>query len=166
MKGSSCDLMWSITTASAWRDWEKSWKTQRWQLIINLTFEPDIQCYILKYQHYSAKSAFTNFMSKNCSAILTNFLELSPSWEATRCAATQEITNILWNPTVHYHFLKSPPLVPVHSQINPIHTTPSYLSPILILSTHLGLGLPCGLFPSGFPINILYVSSPPHSCYK
>jgi hypothetical protein len=24
------------------------------------------------------------------------------------------------------------------------------------LSTHLRLGLPCGLFPSGFPTNILY----------
>ncbi|PNF17722.1 hypothetical protein B7P43_G07382, partial [Cryptotermes secundus] len=27
---------------------------------------------------------------------------------------------------------------------------------ILILSTHLHLGLPSGLFPSGFPTNILY----------
>jgi hypothetical protein len=27
---------------------------------------------------------------------------------------------------------------------------------ILILSTHLRLGLPSGLFPSGFPTNILY----------
>ncbi|PNF31806.1 hypothetical protein B7P43_G11368, partial [Cryptotermes secundus] len=28
---------------------------------------------------------------------------------------------------------------------------------IFILSTHLRLGLPCGLFPSGFPNNVLYV---------
>jgi hypothetical protein len=27
---------------------------------------------------------------------------------------------------------------------------------MLILSTHLRLGLPSGLFPSGFPTNILY----------
>jgi hypothetical protein len=33
---------------------------------------------------------------------------------------------------------------------------PSYLTYILILSTHLRLGLPSGLFPSGLPINILY----------
>jgi hypothetical protein len=45
---------------------------------------------------------------------------------------------------------------PVLSQINPIHTTPSYLRSILILSTHLRLGLPSGLFPSGFPNNTLY----------
>jgi hypothetical protein len=34
--------------------------------------------------------------------------------------------------------------------------SPSYLRSTLILSTHLRLGLPSGLFPSGFPINILY----------
>jgi hypothetical protein len=39
---------------------------------------------------------------------------------------------------------------------NPIHSIPSYLSKRSILSTHLRLGLPSGLFPSGFPTNILY----------
>ncbi|PNF21004.1 hypothetical protein B7P43_G09514, partial [Cryptotermes secundus] len=36
---------------------------------------------------------------------------------------------------------------------------------ILTLSTHLRLGLPCGLFPSGFPTNILYafLFSPIHA---
>jgi hypothetical protein len=33
---------------------------------------------------------------------------------------------------------------------------PICLKSILILSTHLRLGLPSGLFPSGFPTNILY----------
>jgi hypothetical protein len=40
---------------------------------------------------------------------------------------------------------------------DPVHTIPSYLSKIyFILSTHLRLGLPSGLFPFGFPTNILY----------
>jgi hypothetical protein len=84
-------------------------------------------------------------------------MELSPSWEAANCAAPQELPNILWNPKVHYRVHKSPPLVPILSHIVPIHTTPSYLRFFLILSTHLRLGLPSGLFPSSFPINILFV---------
>jgi hypothetical protein len=83
-------------------------------------------------------------------------MEMSPSSEATNCAATQEFPNILWNPEVQYHVHKSPPLVTILSQIDPFHATPSYLRSILILSTHLHLGLPNGLFPSGLPTKILY----------
>jgi hypothetical protein len=41
---------------------------------------------------------------------------------------------------------------------DPIHTIPSYLSKIHfnIVHTHLRLGLPSGLFPYDFPINILH----------
>jgi hypothetical protein len=64
---------------------------------------------------------------------------------------------ILRNPKVHHRVRKSPLLVTILSQFDPVPTIPSYLSKIhLILSTHLRLGLPIGLFPSGFPTNILY----------
>jgi hypothetical protein len=38
--------------------------------------------------------------------------------------------SILRNPNIHYRVHISPPLVPILSQINPIHITPSYLSKI------------------------------------
>jgi hypothetical protein len=83
-------------------------------------------------------------------------MELSPSSEAANCAATQELPSILRNPKVHRRVYKSPPPVPILSHIDSVHTTPSYLRFILILCTHLSLGLPNGLFLSGFPTSILY----------
>ena len=48
------------------------------------------------------------------------------------------------------------------SPIQSIHTHPTSWISILILSTHLRLGLPSGLLPSGFPTKTLYtpLSSP------
>jgi hypothetical protein len=67
---------------------------------------------------------------------------------------------ILWNPKVHNRVHKS-----LHWSLSwaiSIQSTPSHLislRSILILPIHLRFGLPCGLFPSSFPANILY------SCY-
>ena len=70
------------------------------------------------------------------------------------------IPHILWKPNVHYHIHKNPLLLPILKQINPDHISPQPTScrSILISSSHPGLGLQSGLFPSGFPIKTLYMS--------
>jgi hypothetical protein len=84
-------------------------------------------------------------------------MEQRPSWEANSFSDSQEIPRILWNAGVHYRLHKIPPPVPVLSQLNPVHSplSRSWRS-ILILSSHLRLGLPSGRLPSGLPTKILH----------
>jgi hypothetical protein len=61
---------------------------------------------------------------------ITNFIKLSPSLKATSCEAIKELPSNLWNWKVHYRVHKILPLVLILSQIDPVRTTPSYLSKI------------------------------------
>jgi hypothetical protein len=49
-------------------------------------------------------------------------MELSHSRDAASCVSSQEIPSVLWNPKVHYRVNKSSSLIPILSQINPVHT--------------------------------------------
>jgi hypothetical protein len=87
-----------------------------------------------------------------------SLMELSTSWEAANCAATQELLSILWSLKVH----KSPPLVPILS-----HIIPSYLSKIHFNIDHRPTSWSsqwCLTFwvSHRYPICILLL---PHSCY-
>jgi hypothetical protein len=96
---------------------------------------------------------------------LTYSMEQSPSWEANRFSASQEIPRILWNSKVHYRIHKCPQPVPILSQLDPVHTPTSHF-----LKTHLNTilpftpGSPKG-FPSGFPTKPCICLSSPHTRY-
>ena len=79
----------------------------------------------------------------------------------TGFAANQEFPSILWNPEVHYRTHKRRHLS--LSWANTIQSLQLLLiswRSILILSSHLRLGLPSGLFPSGFPTKTLCTPLP------
>lgn len=85
-------------------------------------------------------------------------MQMSLSWEANSCSDTQGIPSIIWNPKAHYHVHRSPTLVSMLSQLNPILIPPSYFfKRICNIILHL---LP-GDFGSSFQ-NFVYTS---HMCY-
>ena len=85
--------------------------------------------------------------------LLTYSMQQSTSWEANWFSASQEIPRILWNPKAYYRIHTCPPHVLTLSHINQHPTSWRY---ILILSSHLRLCLPSGLFLSRFPTKTLY----------
>ena len=78
-------------------------------------------------------------LHENCgeNTLLTYSMEQSPSWEANRFSASQEIPRILWNPKVHYRIHKCPSPDPILCQLDPVHTPTSYF-----LKIHLNIILP------------------------
>ena len=91
------------------------------------------------------------------SNLLRNYSkEQSPSWEANRLPASQEIPCTVWNPKVHYRIHKCPSSVTILSQLYPVQNPTFHFLKIHRNITHLPLGLPNGLLPSGFPTKILY----------
>jgi hypothetical protein len=71
----------------------------------------------------------------------SNSLEPIPFRAANSRVAAQEFPNMLCNLKLHYSVHKRPSLVPIQSQMKPVHTIlPISLRSNLILSSHLRLG--------------------------
>ena len=98
-------------------------------------------------------------MTKIPPYLLTYPMVQSPSWEANRSAASQEIPRISRNPNVHYRTHKVRHLsLSWASPIQSIYPHPTCWISILILSAHLRLCLPSSLLPSRFPTRTLYTT--------
>ena len=94
-------------------------------------------------------------------------MEQSPTSEANRLSASQEIPRILWKPKVHSRIHKCPPPVPILSQLDPLHTATSHF-----LKIHLNIILSYtpespqwSLSPSFPHRKPVYASPLPHTRY-
>jgi hypothetical protein len=76
-------------------------------------------------------------------------MELSPFCEAASRSTTVEFSKILWNRKCYYCVHKSPSLVLIVGQINPVHKSQCiYLRIVLVLLSQLCLRFASGFFPS------------------
>jgi hypothetical protein len=93
-------------------------------------------------------------------------MELSPSWEAASRWVAEDNRKILWKPKVHNRIHKSPPLVLILCQFNPVHITPNTLSKIdFNITLPLRLHLPNDSFLLAFAPKWYMRFSSPHACY-
>lgn len=84
-------------------------------------------------------------------------MEQSPSTEANSHSAGKAIPRYVHNQNSQYRVYNSPLLYPILSHINPVHAYVSQFSRfILILSSHVGLGLLNGHFYPGSPTEFLF----------
>ena len=88
-------------------------------------------------------------------------MEQSLSWEANWFCSQATNSPHFWNPKVYHRIHKCPPPLPIlNHPIQSPQSPPTSWRSILILSSHLHLGLSSGLFPSGFPTRTLCTPIP------
>ena len=68
---------------------------------------------------------------------LNNSTQHSPTGEANRSSASQEIPRILWKQKVHYRIHNIPPLAPILSHTNSLQVISSH-----VLMVHFNISIP------------------------
>ena len=88
----------------------------------------------------------------------TNCMQHNPSWIVYSSFGIGKTppTPTLWKPKVHNRVQNSSLLVPILSQINPVHALPSCSFKAILITSHLCLDLTSSHFPSDFPMKTSY----------
>jgi hypothetical protein len=109
---------WYCIYRFTWRWWmEATWYTRDFIISLLISFKLSSIC------------------SWQIKMFLIPYINSVPT-EATETIIRTLLPSNLRNPKVHHRVHKSPPLVPILSQIDPVHTIPSYLSQIYLNIVH------------------------------
>jgi len=139
----------------------------KYSLLLNLSFLFVLGFILLKFHCWLCRFLFSHLLTYLLTYLLTpwcrvllekltglKLVKKFPAFHGTRRFITA-LTSV--------HHLSLSCAIPIQS----IHPHPTSWRYSLILSTHLRLGLPIGLFPSGFPTKTVYtpLSSPNHATF-